>query len=76
MRPPWDAESPRLVTKGKTHLLRPLSICCLHQKSFAGPGPLCSPSALLAEGLAQGVLKGGQPLPRQGKPSPPPVWRH
>lgn len=36
MTPQRGAESPGLVTKGTAYLLRP--VCCLHRKSFAGPG--------------------------------------
>lgn len=38
MTPQRGTGSPGLVTKGTAHPLCPLSVCRLHQKSFAGPG--------------------------------------
>lgn len=65
LRPPWGAESPRLVTKGRPHLSHPLSTCCLHHKSFAGlgfPALTCSSTGRWPH---QGAVRDGQRRPGQ-----------
>lgn len=60
LRPPWGAESPRLVTKGRPHLSHPLSICCVHHKSFAGLGFPALTFSSPSRRPYQGAVRDGQ----------------